>query len=93
MRFDFDPHKDFENRKRHGIDFEEAQRLWERTHVIIPAKDVRGEKRFAILGKIQRKVFIAIYTERNDVIRIISCHRADKNLERIYYEKIKEKEE
>jgi len=50
MDFTFDPNKDHENLKRHGIDFEQAQEMWNGTHVIIPAKNVSGENRYAILG-------------------------------------------
>lgn len=92
MRFEFDSEKNRRNLALHGIDFEEAQKLWLGTHIIIPAKDVRGEKRYAILGKIRARVFVAIYAERGERVRIISCHRADKKLERYLYEKIEETE-
>ena len=28
MAFEYDPDKSTENKRKHGIDFEEAQRLW-----------------------------------------------------------------
>jgi uncharacterized DUF497 family protein len=28
MRFEYDPEKSAENKRKHGIDFEEAQALW-----------------------------------------------------------------
>lgn len=90
MRFEFDSDKDVANKRRHGISLEEASALWEGTHVIIPAKNVL-EPRFAILGKWCGKVYVAIFTERQENIRLISCHRADKRWERIYYEYTKNK--
>lgn len=92
MLFDFDPHKNWKNLERHGIDFEEAQKLWEGTHIIIPTKYVGGEDRYAILGKIRGKVYMGICTERNDVTRIISCHRADKKWEKLFYAYLKKTE-
>ncbi len=89
MDFTFDPNKNRENLKRHGVDFERAQEIWDGPHVIIPAKNVSGEDRYAILGKIGRKVYMGIFTMRDDGIRLISCHRADKKWEGIYYEYLK----
>ena len=90
MKFVFDPNKNVSNKDRHGISLEEAEVLWEGTHVIIPAKNV-SEPRFAILGKWQGKLYAAIFTQREENIRIISCHRADKRWERIYNEYTQEK--
>lgn len=82
--FDYDPAKNTLNQERHGLDFRRAQELWETTHVIIPAKDVEGESRYAILGKIDGRVYVAIFTKRHKMIRLISCHRADGRWEKIY---------
>lgn len=85
MRFDYHPQKSQHNLDQHGVDFEEAQELWNGDHVILPAKDVSGEKRSALLGKLSGKIYMAIFTERNDAVRIISCHRVDKKWEKLYY--------
>lgn len=89
--FEYDPHKSKLNKQGHRIDFEEAQELWFNTHVIIPAKNVLGENRSAILGKIKGKHYIAIFIERDDSVRIISCHRADRRWQKIYERYVKEK--
>ncbi|MBI4062996.1 MAG: BrnT family toxin [Elusimicrobia bacterium] len=90
--FEHDPKKSLANQERHGIDLTKAQELWQATHVVIPARNVLGENRYAILGKIGRKLFVAIFTQREDGIRLISCHRADKRWERVY-EKYVQKED
>lgn len=90
FEFEFDLNKDVSNKERHGISLKEAVFLWKGTHVIIPAKNV-SEPRFAVLGKWSGKLYVAIFTQRGENIRIISCHRADKKWERIYYEYTKEK--
>jgi len=83
-RFEYDPSKSRLNKERHGIDFELAQQLWNATHIIIPAKEVLGESRFLILGKLKEKVYAAVFTKRDEGNRLMSCHRADKRLERLY---------
>ena len=90
--FEYDLNKSRTNKRHNGIDFEEAQELWNNTHVIIPAKNVIGENRSAILGKIKGKHYMAIFTERNESVRIISCHRADRRWQKIYEKYVKEKE-
>ena len=82
--FEFDPRKSRLNKELHGVDLEWAESLWDVTHVIIPAKNVRGEGRYLILAKIGAKCYAAIFTKRGEGIRLISCHRADRRLEKIY---------
>ncbi len=90
--FEYDPRKSQLNKERHGVDLEWAQGLWDVTHIIIPAKHVRGEPRSLILAKIATKCYAAIFAIRGEVTRLISCHRADKRLEKIY-EKHTQKQE
>jgi uncharacterized DUF497 family protein len=87
--FIFDPDKDKQNKKKHGISLNDAVHLWEDDHIIIPAKNIKDEQRYIVLGKINKKIYACVFTYREDKIRIISCHRADKKLERYYNEKIK----
>ncbi len=89
MKFDFDENKNQINISKHGIGLNDACGLWLVSHITVPAKNISGESRYFIIGKIKSKIYVAVYTIRNESIRIISCHRADKKLERYYYEKIK----
>ena len=89
MKFDYDSQKNQSNMARHGVDFKEAQKLWDGDHITIPAKNVSGENRYAVIGRIRYKVYLAVFTERADTIRIISCHRADKKWERIFHDYFK----
>ena len=88
-RFEYNSEKSKTNKERHGIDFDEARELWEGPHVIIPAKNVLGENRYAILGLVRKRVHMAIYTERGAGIRIISCNKADKRWVNLYEKSIK----
>lgn len=76
MNFEFDPKKSESNKNKHGIDFGEAQKLWNDSDLLeIPAKTT-DEERFMVIGKIDNKYWAGIMTYRNDSIRIISVRRA-----------------
>jgi len=84
MLFEFDPSKSKINQKKHGIDFIEAQALWEDPDVLeIPAKTT-DEQRFLVIGKIEQKHWSAVITYRGDNIRIISVRRARDEESEIY---------
>ncbi len=84
MEFELDQEKSEANRRKHGIDFEEAQKLWHDSHrMVIPAKNL-DESRFVLIGKIQENYWSAIYTIRIDKIRLISVRRSRKNEKEIY---------
>ena len=84
MEFEFDPRKSKNNKERHGIDFEEAQTIWDDPdRIILPAR-TEDELRFAILGMIRNKVWIGIYTLRDKRVRIISCRRARVKERKLY---------
>ena len=83
MEFEFDPAKS-NNKKKHGIDFYEAQALWNDSDFIeIPLKTI-DEPRFLVIGKISEKHWSAIVTYRSDNIRIISVRRSRKEEVEIY---------
>ena len=76
MELEFDKRKNQSNKKKHGIDFVEAQNLWEDPDRIeIPLKAI-GESRFIIIGKISDKYWSSIITYRNEKVRIISVRRS-----------------
>ena len=85
MVFEFDSNKSNKNKEKHGIDFYEAQKIWnDENSIIIPAKNVEGEKRYALIGKMNNKYWICIFAIRNLAYRIISARRCRKNEEVIY---------
>ena len=78
MEFEFDPEKSNINKSKHGIDFVEAQALWDDTDIIeIPVK-VSDESRFLVIGKISEKHWSGVITYRTEKIRIISIRRSRK---------------
>lgn len=84
MEFEFDPKKSESNKQKHGIDFYEAQELWDDPDFIeIPVK-VSDELRFLVIGKISGKHWSGIITYRTEKIRIISVRRSRKEEVEIY---------
>jgi uncharacterized DUF497 family protein len=76
MEFEFDKQKSQINKKKHGIDFIEAQALWnDPDRIEIPAK-TGDEMRSLVISKISDKYWSAIITYRKDKIRIISARRS-----------------
>ncbi len=84
MEFEFDPAKSASNKKKHGIDFLEAQASWDDPDLVeIPTKTA-GEKRFLVVAKILGKHWSAITTWRRRRIRIISVRRSRQEEVEIY---------
>ena len=78
MEFEFDPEKSKSNKIKHGIDFVEAQLLWDDPDRLeVPAK-TQKEERLLLVGRISAKHWSAIFTPRSGKTRIISVRRARK---------------
>jgi len=74
--FEFDKNKSKANYEKHGIDFLDAQQIWEDPFLIeIPAR-TEDEPRYLVIGKIEKIYWSAIITYRNSNIRIISVRRS-----------------
>lgn len=74
--FEFDEAKSRSNKVKHGIDFVEAQRLWEDANLLqVPAK-TKDEPRYLIVGIIDDKHWSAVITYRDGDVRIISVRRS-----------------
>ncbi len=76
MEYEFDEQKSKTNKAKHGIDFVEAQTLWEDIDLLeVPAR-TDDEPRTIVIGKIGDKHWSAIITYRHEKIRIISVRRS-----------------
>lgn len=86
MELEFDVAKSALNVQKHSVGFFEIQKLWDDQFATVIDARSETESRFATIGRYKNKIWIAIYTEREKRIRIISVRRARENEERIYYE-------
>jgi hypothetical protein len=84
MEFEFDPRKSDSNKKKHGIDFNEAQQLWNDPDLIeIPVKTT-DEPRYLVIARISGEHWSGVITYRGEKIRIISVRRSRKEEVDIY---------
>jgi uncharacterized DUF497 family protein len=76
MVFEFDARKSRENKKKHGVDFVQAQALWDDPDLLeIPARTI-DEPRSVVIGTIEGKHWSGIITYRGERIRLISVRRS-----------------
>lgn len=83
MPFEYDPKKSASNKDKHGIDFEEAQALWDdddRFEVVVPFET---ETRYLTTGRIGERLWTVVFTLREGRTRLISARRArDEEVQR-----------
>ena len=84
MKYEWDENKSRLNKEKHGIDFNAATNLWNDKDRIEIQTIFPDEDRSILIAKVENKLWAAIYTKRNDVIRIISVRRARKKETMLY---------
>jgi uncharacterized protein len=77
--FEFNSDKSAANLAKHGIDFEQAQALWDdEERFEVPAGE-GSEERWLMIGMIRDRYWTAVYTMRDEAIRLISVRRSRLN--------------
>jgi len=84
MKFEFDKGKSESNKKKHGIDFIEAQALWDDPDLLETPAHTTDEPRFLTIGRINKTHWSGIITWRGERIRIISFRRSRKEEVELY---------
>ena len=91
--FEWDPGKNRENTRKHGISFEEAVLIFEGP--VLTQIDMRfdyGEVRELSLGTIEGVVVIVVvHTPRMTKVRLISARVANKKERNLYHEHLSKK--
>lgn len=82
--FEFDPTKSESNKLKHGIDFVQAQELWEDANRVVIAARTIDEKRYLLIAEYKQRLWSAIFTLRSGTIRIISVRKSRENEKAIY---------
>ncbi len=76
ITFEFNEQKSQANLLKHGINFIDAQALWNDPGLLeIPAK-TEDEPRYLLIGLISGKHWSAVITYRNASVRLISVRRS-----------------
>jgi uncharacterized protein len=89
LQFEWDNKKAQANSKKHGITFEEASTIFSDYLSLTIPDPIHsiGEERFITIGtSIENKLIVVVYTEYNEVIRIISARKATRNEIRLYHQ-------
>lgn len=84
-KFQYDPEKSMSNLEKHGINFEQAQALWEDPNLVRILARSDDEPRTMLIALLKDQVWSAIVTDRDDEIRIISVRRS-RTREVVIYE-------
>ena len=73
--FDWDPDKDAENQRKHGVSFSRAQYAFADSQRVIAKDDTHSqtEERFYCFGEVDGGVLTVRFTYRTSVIRIIGA--------------------
>ncbi|MCC8060797.1 MAG: BrnT family toxin [Clostridiales bacterium] len=90
MEFEWDEEKEKINIEKHGIDFSTAALVFgdiDRIELYDMAHSF-DEDRYITIGMVKKAMIIAmvVYTERVNVIRIISARLATKKEKEVYYD-------
>jgi uncharacterized DUF497 family protein len=75
-RFEWDPAKSASNKEKHGVDFTEAQAIWQDGARIETDVVRTGEARLVTVAMMDGKMWTAVSTMRGDIVRIISVRRS-----------------
>jgi uncharacterized protein len=76
ISFEFDETKSQANLLKHGINFIDAQALWDDPSLLEIPANTEDEPRYLMIGLIQGKHWSAIVTYRGSNVRLISVRRA-----------------
>jgi uncharacterized DUF497 family protein len=83
--FECDPQESEANLSKHGIDFQASQALWNDSDRVEFTARFHDENRHGIIAQLSGKLWTAIFTTREDRIRIISVRRSRENEQRLYH--------
>ena len=89
MKFEWDPHKDAANRRKHGVGFDEALTVFaDPLSTTFPDPDHSiSEQRFLIIGmSAAGRLVVVAHAERKEGIRVISARLVTRRERRFYEE-------
>ena len=87
MKFEWDDEKNEINKRKHRISFETAAHVFDDPDYIemYDFEHSIDEERFIAIGRVGGVLFV-VFTERKDVIRLISARVATEAERRLYYD-------
>jgi hypothetical protein len=82
--FEFDNDKSQANLEKHGVDFRDAQALWDDQDLLEIQAKTADEPCYLVIGLIGSKYWSAVITYRGEKIRLISVRRSRKREVELY---------
>lgn len=80
MKFEWDAEKNKENIRKHALDFVDAWEIFEAPMLTwLDARDDYDEDRWIGIGFLRNFIVVVVYTESEEVTRIISLRKALKH--------------
>ncbi len=89
MKFDWNDNKAAQNIDKHKVSFQEATTVFDDPYFVVLTDDDHSfdELRYWIIGEsIEGRVLLVVYTERHNLIWIISARQATKQEKEVYEE-------
>lgn len=86
MDFEYDPHKDANNRIKHRLALSFGERVFAADdHLILPSiRNEDAEERYKAIGLVDSKLYTAVHVWRGDTVRMISVRRSNASERRDY---------
>lgn len=86
MIFEWDDKKAVANVEKHGLSFDNAIRIFadDKRRSVVDDRFDYGEERLITMGRIDGRLSVVVYTEKEDIIRIISARKANKKEQKKY---------
>ena len=89
MRYVWDEAKRQSNLKKHGLDFADAEQVF--NNPLVTFEDNRmayGEQRMIALGLLKALIVVVVHVEDDQTIRIISMRKANRHETTLYYQNL-----
>ena len=86
MRFEWDGVKAALNLVKHGISFDESMAVFDDAHALYQddVSHSQIEQRQRILGRVSQGIVSVVYTQRGNLIRLISSRPASRHERKFY---------
>jgi len=86
--FEWDNRKAADNYTKHGVSFDAASDVFNDPYAVerLDDREMYGEDRYTIIGMVEGRLLIVVYTMRGETIRIISARGAEPHEQRQYHE-------
>ena len=79
MNTEYDANKDAANQQKHGVSLSLADRIeWQDVLCFVDDRADYGELREVGFAVIERRLYVVVFVQRGDTMRIISLRKANK---------------